>query len=63
LREAGMTILLAEQNIEFARSISDAVFVLDRGQICFHGTFEELERDPELKSRHLSVGHAKAKVA
>lgn len=63
LREAGMTILLAEQNIEFARSISDAVFVLDRGQICFHGTFEELERDPELKSRHLSVGHAKPRVA
>jgi len=63
LRQAGMTILLAEQNIEFARSVSDVVFVLDRGQICFQGTFDELERDSELKHRHLFVGHVKSKVA
>jgi branched-chain amino acid transport system ATP-binding protein len=63
LREAGMTILLAEQNMEFARSVSDMVFVLDRGQICFQGTFDELERDAELKQRHLLVGHVKSRVA
>jgi branched-chain amino acid transport system ATP-binding protein len=55
LKAAGLTILFAEQNLEFARGISDLVYVIDKGEIRFQGTFNELERDPELKQRHMFV--------
>jgi branched-chain amino acid transport system ATP-binding protein len=55
LKRAGLTILFAEQNLEFARRISDFVYVIDKGEIRFHGTFDALERDPELKRKHMFV--------
>ena len=55
LKSAGLTILLAEQNIGFAGSISDMVYVIDKGTVQFAGTFDELESDPELKRTHLFV--------
>ncbi|HMN70265.1 MAG TPA: ABC transporter ATP-binding protein [Rhodoblastus sp.] len=57
LRSAGLTVLIAEQNLEFARSVADVIFVLDRGKICFSGPYGQLEADAALKKRHLFVSH------
>jgi len=35
LKEEGVSILLAEQNLNFARSICDKSFIVDHGQVCF----------------------------
>jgi branched-chain amino acid transport system ATP-binding protein len=42
LRDGGMAVLLSEQNQPFARALSDRVYVLDKGEVQFDGTFASL---------------------
>lgn len=56
LKQSGMTILLAEQNVRFAEAVSDRVVVIDRGVVEFQASFEELHRDEARKHRHLFTG-------
>lgn len=51
----GMTLLLTEQNIGFARACTDRLYLLDSGQIVFEGNWAEFDADPGLKLRYLSV--------
>jgi len=46
LKSEGLSILVSEQNLPFARFVSDAAIVVERGSICFSGEFAELETDP-----------------
>ena len=51
LKEEGVSILLAEQNLNFARTICDKVFIVDHGRVCFdndicHLTEEICEQAP-----------------
>lgn len=55
LKAQQMTILLAEQNLHFALSLSERVYVIDDGQIRFAGTTEELQNSPEIVQRYLAV--------
>jgi branched-chain amino acid transport system ATP-binding protein len=55
LSDSGETVLLAEQNVPLALSVADRIYVIDRGQIVFEGTPEELRSDPELLRKTLSV--------
>ncbi len=38
LKKQGLSILLSEQNIHFARLVSDRVYVLEKGQIHWQGS-------------------------
>lgn len=53
LKESQLTILLAEQNIRFATSISDRAYVIDKGMIRFNGSIEELSKSEEIYAKHL----------
>ena len=55
LKREGLTILLSEQNLGFASGLSDRVYIIDKGQIKFSGTFHELEANPQVKKAHLLV--------
>ncbi len=55
LKREGLTILLSEQNLGFAGRLGDRVYVIDKGQIKFSGTFADLEENPEVKRAHLMV--------
>lgn len=55
LKERGLTILLAEQNVNFASKISDRAYVIEKGQIRYTGPMEDLIADGEVKSKYLSV--------
>jgi branched-chain amino acid transport system ATP-binding protein len=55
LKRHGLTILLSEQNLRFARRLADRAYVIERGEIKFEGTLAELEADEALRRRHLSV--------
>lgn len=55
LNQQGMTILLAEQNINFARKLSKRAYVVEKGEIRYEGDIEELNVNEELKRKYLAV--------
>jgi len=55
LKEAGISILLSEQNVRSALRLIDRAYVIDNGRIRFEGTVPELESDEEVKKRYLMV--------
>ena len=55
LKQAGVAILLSEQNLHFARLVSDRAVVLEKGEVKFAGAMEALMSDEVLLRTHLSV--------
>jgi branched-chain amino acid transport system ATP-binding protein len=55
LREEGLTILLAEQQVAMALSLAYRAYVLENGQITHHGNSRDLLKDPELKKAYLGI--------
>ena len=49
LKEAGLTVLLAEQNVKFTLKLSDYGYIIDDGRICYQGTVEELTGNEEVR--------------
>jgi branched-chain amino acid transport system ATP-binding protein len=47
MRDAGMSVLLVEQNVRAAVEIADRAYVLDDGRIVFEGPAAEFARDEE----------------
>lgn len=55
LKESGLTVLLAEQNLEVALRLSDRGYVIDNGAIQYHGTRDDLSCNDALRNKYLSV--------
>lgn len=55
LREQGLTILVAEQQVPLALAVSDRGYVLENGAIGLAGTSAELASDPRVRSAYLGV--------
>ncbi len=55
LKEAGTTILLVEQNVERALSISDRAYIMDHGVIVHEAPAAVLLADKEIQDRYCSV--------
>ena len=55
LNADGITVLLVEQNLAVAMELADRIYVIDRGEIVFEGTPDELEANPDVRDRHLGV--------
>jgi branched-chain amino acid transport system ATP-binding protein len=55
LKKEGVSILLSEQNLHFAELVSDRAYVLEKGQIRFHGTIEELAENTAIRKAYLEV--------
>jgi len=53
-REAGLAMLIAEQNIAFLE-LADRVYTLDGGRIRFAGSVEELEANDELRKAYFGL--------
>jgi branched-chain amino acid transport system ATP-binding protein len=53
--EAATALLLCEQNLWFARTCTDYVYVLDSGCVVFRGSWAEFDRDDSIKRRYLAV--------
>ena len=49
LKEVGLTVLLAEQNVKFTLTLSDYGYIIDNGRICYQGSVEELIDNEEVK--------------
>ena len=55
LKREGLSILMAEQNLKFARCLADRAYIIEKGQIRFDGTMEALDADASLRRAYLSV--------
>ncbi len=55
LKAQGLSIVLAEQNLNFVLELSDRVYVLEKGEVKFEGTPAQIREDPELIKRYLTV--------
>ena len=56
LRASGLSILIAEQNVDLALDIAEHVIVIDdSGTIAWSGLPAEMRADAELLERHLSI--------
>jgi len=55
LRDMGVTVLLAEQNMHFCLGIASHATVIDKGQIVYRDTIEALRKDETVKSRYLAL--------
>jgi branched-chain amino acid transport system ATP-binding protein len=55
LKREGLSIVLSEQNVKFARRLADRAYVIEKGQIKFAGPMAALDADDELRRAYLSV--------
>jgi len=53
--ELGITLVLVEQNIWFARKCTDRLSVLDTGSIVFEGDWASFDADETVRNRHLAL--------
>ena len=49
LKKEGLSILLSEQNIHFARLVADRVYVLEKGQIRWQGSMAQLDTNQDVQ--------------
>jgi branched-chain amino acid transport system ATP-binding protein len=55
LKASGVTILLVEQNINFAKRLGDTVAVMDNGVVVHAGSMQQLAEDEELQHSLLGL--------
>ena len=55
LKKMGLTILLSEQNLQFAPKISDRAYIIETGRIRFQGTIEELKKNSDVQKNYLMI--------
>jgi branched-chain amino acid transport system ATP-binding protein len=55
LKAQGLSVLLSEQNLPFAAAVCDRVYVLEKGQVRFTGTMDELAADEAVRRQYLTV--------
>jgi branched-chain amino acid transport system ATP-binding protein len=55
LKRQGVTILLAEQGVDFSLALADRVYVLERGSVRHTGSSAELRDNSELRDRLLAL--------
>ena len=55
LKRDGLTILLAEQNVDFSLDLADRVYVLEKGHIRYHGTAREFRADDAIRHQYLAL--------
>jgi len=55
LKEVGLTVFLAEQNVRSALRLSDRGYIIDNGQIRYQGSVGELRENEEVRKKYLLV--------
>ncbi len=54
-KQEGLTVIISEQNLHFARIVADRAIIIESGEKKFDGTFSDLEKQPEIRDAYLSV--------
>jgi len=55
IKKQGVTVVLSEQNLHFARLVADRAIIIESGEKRFDGAFAELDSQPDVMDSYLSV--------
>ena len=55
LRREGLTILLAEQNVDFSLDLADRVYVLEKGAVRYEGSTHAFRADESIRHQYLAL--------
>jgi len=55
LKRDGLTILLAEQSVDFCLALADRVYVLEKGAVRYSGTAEAFRADRSIQEKYLEL--------
>jgi branched-chain amino acid transport system ATP-binding protein len=55
LKATGLSIVLAEQNLEFVMALADRIYILEKGEVRFTGTPADLKADERIVHQFLTV--------
>ncbi|HKZ06698.1 MAG TPA: ABC transporter ATP-binding protein [Methylomirabilota bacterium] len=55
LKGEGLTILLAEQNVDFSLDLADRVYVLEKGAVRYEGTVAAFRADDSIRHQYLAL--------
>jgi branched-chain amino acid transport system ATP-binding protein len=55
LKGAGLTMVLAEQNVRFVSELGTRVYILENGMVRYRGTMAEFLADAEVRQAYLAV--------
>ncbi len=55
MKREGLALVISEQNLRFARLISDRAVIIEKGRVRYAGTMAELTANPEIRDAYLAV--------
>jgi branched-chain amino acid transport system ATP-binding protein len=55
LKDEGLTVLISEQNLHFARLVANRAIIIEKGMIQFDGPMQTLTTDASVRERYLAV--------
>jgi branched-chain amino acid transport system ATP-binding protein len=55
MKQRGLTIVLSEQNLEFARELTERIYILEKGEVRYHGRMQDLPANEEIARAYLGV--------
>ena len=55
LKREGLTILLAEQNVDFSLDLADRVYVLEKGAVRYEGSAQAFRADESIRHQYLAL--------
>lgn len=55
LKETGISILLAEQNLKSALRLADRCYILEKGRVCYSSTVADLQENQEVRNKYLLI--------
>jgi branched-chain amino acid transport system ATP-binding protein len=55
LKETGLTMLVAEQNVHFVSGLGDRVYILENGMVRYQGAMAEFLANEDVRRAHLAV--------
>ena len=55
MKREGLSLLVSEQNLHFARLVADRVYVIEKGRIRFTGTMAEFDARPDIRDAYLAL--------
>ncbi|VFA81609.1 Lipopolysaccharide export system ATP-binding protein LptB [Gordonia paraffinivorans] len=62
IRDAGLTIVMVDHDMELVLEVCDRIVVLDLGRVIAIGTPDEIRNDPVVTSAYLGVAHARQEL-
>ena len=55
MKRQGLAMVISEQNLHFARLISDRAYIIEKGRVRFSGTIAELDANEAIRDAYLAV--------